>query len=251
VTIKSLNGKEVKDWEIGQTGLGVEHIRGTAAGRGPILLTSYAGLFVQMYEATKEPVFLTMARAAARGRQAFVGEQTGVSVYYWDSLPHVARDQDKFPWHAFWQIGWITDYLLAEAHLRANGQIHFPAGFMTPKVGPHRTFGFAPGTIFGHEADLLFRQGMLRCDNPDMEFLSALSGDKTTLYLLALNQSPEEESGRFHIDLSKLSPAAKWTSEKMLQGEAPSVNRPEGTMKLTIPAWGLHVIALKLDGVGG
>jgi hypothetical protein len=29
------------------------------------------------------------------------------------------------------------------------------------------------------------------------------------------------------------------------------VNRPEGTMKLTIPAWGLHVIALKLDGVGG
>ena len=45
----------------------------------------------------------------------------------------------------------------------------FPTGFMTPKVGPHRTFGFAPGTIFGHATDLIFRQGMMHCDNGDME----------------------------------------------------------------------------------
>ena len=249
--IKKVNGKEFKDWEISQAGLGVEHIRGTAAGRGPILLTSYAGLFVRMYEETKQPVFLTMARAAARGRQAFVGEQTGVSVYYWDSLPHVARDQDKFPWHAFWQIGWITDYLLAEAKLRSEGNITFPAGFMTPKVGPHRTFGFAPGTIFGHEADLLFRKGMMHCDNADLEFLTALSTDKKNLYLLAINQSPNEQSGTLGIDISKLSPTAKWTGEKALQGAVPAVNRSEGTMKLAIPAWGIQVIALELDGLDG
>lgn len=53
-----------KDWEINQTGLGVEHIRGTAGG-GPILITSYAGLFTRIYEWTKEPLFLTMARTAA------------------------------------------------------------------------------------------------------------------------------------------------------------------------------------------
>ncbi len=245
---KKVNGREFKDWEISQTGLGVEHIRGTAALRGPILLTSYAGLFVRMHEETKDPVFLTMARAAARGRQAFVGEQTGVSVYYWDSLPHVARDQDKFPWHAFWQIGWITDYLLAEAHLRSEGQIHFPAGFMTPKVGPHRSYGFAPGTIFGRKADLVFRQGMLRSDNADLECLSAWSEDRGTLYLVAINQSPKEGQGKLTIDLSKLSPGAKWTEEEVLQGVQPVVNRGQGSMELRIPAWGMQVLALKITG---
>jgi len=246
--VKKVNGREFKDWEISQAGLGVEHIRGTAATRGPILLTSYAGLFVRMFEETKEPMFLTMARAAARGRQAFVGEQTGVSVYYWDSLPNVARDQDKFPWHAFWQIGWITDYLLSEAHLRSNGKIAFPSGFMTPKVGPHRTFGFSPGTIFGHAANLVFRKGMMRCDNTDMEFVTALSEDNNTLYLLAVNQSPQEESGNLTIDFSKLSSGAKWTREEVLQGNAPTVNRNEGSLKLTLPAWGLHVFALEIGG---
>jgi hypothetical protein len=246
--IKKVNGKEYQDWEISQAGLGVEHIRGTAAGRGPILLTSYAGLFVRMYEETKEPVFLTMARAAARGRQAFVGEQTGVSVYYWDSLPHVARDQDKFPWHAFWQIGWITDYLLSEAHLRSEGKITFPAGFMTPKVGPHRTFGFAPGNVFGRKADLVFREGMLRCDNADMEFLTAWSVDRRTLFLLAINQSPREEAGTLAMDLTKLSPGARWTGEELLKGNAPIMNRPEASMKITLPPWGLQVIALEIGG---
>ncbi len=38
-----------------------------------------------------------------------------------------------YPHHAWWQIGWITDYLLAEAQLRSDGQITFPRGFVTPK----------------------------------------------------------------------------------------------------------------------
>lgn len=246
--IKKVNGKEFKDWEISQVGLGVEHIRGTAAVRGPILLSSYAGLFVRMHEETGDAMFLTMARAAARGRQAFVGDDIGVSIYYWDSLPHVERDTDKFPWHAFWQIGWITDYLLAEAHLRSDGAIEFPAGFMTPKVGPHRTFGFAPGTIFGRKADLVFRQGMLECDNADVEFVTALSEDGNTLYVLAINQSPEEGSATLKIDFSQLSADATWRSEEVLQGDAPTVNRADGSIRMTIPAWGMHVIALEIGG---
>jgi len=245
--IKIVNGREFKDWEISQAGLGVEHIRGTAGTRGPILLTSYAALFVRMYEETQDPVFLTMARAAARGRQAFVGEDIGVSIYYWDSLPHVERDTDKFPWHAFWQIGWITDYLIAEAHLRSNGKVTFPGGFMTPKVGPHRTYGFAPGTIFGRKADLLIRQGMIDCDNPNVEFITALSECKTTLFVLAINQSPNEGMAQVSLDLSNISPDAKWLGEETIQGAAPVVNPTEGKMNLTIPEWGLNVIAVKIS----
>ena len=57
-----------------------------------------------------------------------------------------------FPWHAYWQIGWIVDYLIAEAGLRSDSNISFPYGYMTPKVGPHVTYGFAPGNIYGKKA---------------------------------------------------------------------------------------------------
>ena len=119
---------------------------------------------------------------------------------------------------------------------------------MTPKVGPHRTFGFAPGTIFGNEASLIFRQGMMRCDNGDMEFLTALSSDGKTLYLLAINQSPGDGSGTLLIDLSKLSADAEWTGETVLQGESPKVDRAAGRLELSLPAWGMDVIALEIGG---
>jgi hypothetical protein len=41
-----------------------------------------------------------------------------------------------------------------------------------------------------------------------MEFITALSVDQTTLHVLAINQSPQEESGTLSIDFSRLSPAA-------------------------------------------
>jgi len=244
--VKEVAGQTLADWQISQVGLGVEHIRGTAGGRGPILLSSYAGLFVRMYEETQDSVFLTMARAAARGRQAFVDPENGISIYYWDSLPHVQRDTGKFPWHAIWQIGWITDYLIAEAHLRSDGAVSFPAGFMTPKVGPHRTYGFAPGQVFGHEAELIFRQGMLHSDNPGVECMTALSSDKRTLYVLALNQSPEQAAVSLTIDSSKLGENLVWVDESVLLGEAPAVKRPAGIINSKIPPWGMQVIGLKL-----
>ena len=117
---------------------------------------------------------------------------------------------------------------------------------MTPKVGPHRTYGFAPGKIFDHRADLIIRQGMIDCDNPDVEFITALSEDKTTLFVLAIHQSTNEATATVTLDLSKLSPDAKWIGEEVLQGDAPTVNRPQGKMTLTIPAWGMHVIALQI-----
>ena len=83
------------------------------------------------------------------GRDAFVNEETGVASYYWNRFDHGAG---LFPHHAWWQIGWIYDYLLAEAELRSNGKISFPRGFMTPKVGTHRTAGFASGIVDGKKA---------------------------------------------------------------------------------------------------
>ena len=88
---------------------------------------------------------------------AFVDQKSGCAVYYWHGMNELKKYSTMFPWHAYWQIGWIVDYLIAEAGLRSDSNISFPYGYMTPKVGPHVTYGFAPGNIYGKKADLLFR----------------------------------------------------------------------------------------------
>ena len=91
---------------------------------------------------TGDSLFLDMARAAAVGRDAFVDMKTGVASYYWDTMNAGAG---PYPHHAWWQVGWISDYLMAEAELRSSGRIGFPKGFITPKVGPAQDIRFRPG----------------------------------------------------------------------------------------------------------
>jgi hypothetical protein len=247
-TIKKVKGKERQDWEITQTGLSVEHIRGTASG-GPILISSFAGLFVRIYQLTNEELFLTMARGAARGRDAFVDPENGQSIYYWSGLDNVVNQAKVFPHHAYWQIGWITDYLLSEIKLRSNGAVSFPSGFMTPKVGPHVAYGFSTAKIFNNEAKLFIPAGLLKTDNPNLEYVTALSNQKDKLYVMVLNQGTTAQTGKLKLNLELIEPGHKiqWSAEKVLQGgKISSVNRKTGAIELTIPAWGLQVLVLNL-----
>ncbi|WP_257668898.1 glycoside hydrolase family 97 catalytic domain-containing protein [Parapedobacter tibetensis] len=196
-SLKNVGGKKRYDWQIAQAGLSFEHggSIGSANRSGPILLASHAGLFVRMYQLTNEPMFLSMARAAVWGRDAFVDEETHVASYYWRAMDN---GPGSFPHHAWWQIGLLTDYLLSEIDLRSNGAIHFPSGFITPKVGPHKTYGFAPGTVFGQEADLYLRDGVVKGNNPRIDYMCALA--EGSFYVLLLNNSTAEQTVTIAID---------------------------------------------------
>ncbi len=185
---KTVNGIAREDWEISQTGLSFEHggIFGSATRHGPIQLASHAGMFIRMYHLTKEPLFADMARAAAIGRDAFVDPKTSVASYYWQAMN---KGAGPYPHHAWWQIGWITDYLLAEAELRSNGQVTFPRGFVTPKVGPHQTYGFAPGMVNGEKASLVINEKLVQVDNPSVDYLLAQGTEGKKLFVILLNNS--------------------------------------------------------------
>lgn len=201
--IKTVNGVERKDWEISQAGLSFEHggTFGSANYRGPILLASHAGMFVRMFALTKDSLFLHMARAAALGRDAFVDTATGVASYYWDVMN---KGAGPYPHHAWWQIGWITDYLLAEAELRSGGKVSFPRGFITPKVGPHQSYGFAPGTVNGTPASLMLRQGLLQCENPYLDYYCAINKEKKKLFFILLNNDDETMRTTIQADYAKV-----------------------------------------------
>jgi hypothetical protein len=201
--LKTVNGVQREDWEIAQAGLSFEHggIFGSANRHGPIMLASHAGLFVRMYALTKDSLFLDMARSAAIGRDAFVDEKTSVASYYWHTMN---RGAGPYPHHAWWQVGWLTDYLLAEIEMRSKGSIRFPQGFVTPKVGPHKSYGFEPGDIFGAKASLLLIKDMVKIEDPGIDYFAAKSEGKKELYIMLLNNDSESRNINAALDLKKL-----------------------------------------------
>lgn len=187
----SVKGRPLEQWQITTAGLAYEHggIIGSANLHGPVLLASHAGMFVRMYRLTGEEIFLEMARAAAIGRDAFVDDETAVATYYWAAMN---RGAGPYPHHAWWQMGWMTDYLMAELELRSEGRIRFPAGFITPKVGPHRTYGFAEGTVYGDKASLAMMPGEFKVADPDVEMVSARG--EGHIYIMLLNDTAEPKT---------------------------------------------------------
>ncbi|MCM1066239.1 MAG: glycerophosphoryl diester phosphodiesterase [Muribaculaceae bacterium] len=204
-TPRKVKGRTLADWQISQSGLSYEHggIIGSTNLHGPILLASHAGLFVRMYGLTSDRIFLDMARAAAIGRDAFVDHDTAVASYYWAAMN---RGAGPYPHHAWWQMGWITDYLMAELELRSKGNISFPAGFITPKVGPHRTYAFAPGTVYGESALPVMIPGGISCSNPNVEVVLA-RGDKH-LFVMLLNDLGTRQRAELTADAVALGASA-------------------------------------------
>lgn len=245
--VKQVKGVSREDWEISEVGLSFEHggVVGSANHRGPILLASHAGMFVRMYALTKDSLFLNMARAAAIGRDAFVDLKTGVASYYWDSMNNGAG---PYPHHAWWQVGWITDYLLSEVSLRSNGKITYPGGFITPKVGPHQTYGFAPGTVFGTKADLIMRPGLFKLDNPYMEYVTAMNEKEKTVFLILLNNDDEKQTSQIRMDTGCLFPGKniQVKSVSSLDNSGNSSPMAEVTdWTVTTDAYGLTVLKIK------
>jgi hypothetical protein len=246
---KMVNGVQRQDWEISQSGLSFEHggILGSANHRGPILLASHAGMFVRMFPLTGDSLFLNMARAGVLGRDAFVDPATSVASYYWDVMN---KGAGPYPHHAWWQVGWITDYLLSEIEMRSAGKVTFPRGFITPKVGPHETYGFAAGTVFGTAARLLLKEGMLQTDNPYLDYYCAINPQQQQLFLLLLNDDDDPLEATLRLDPDKvisgkrIKPVSCYGISANGSKESIVTNN---TFQVAIPAYGLRVIAINYE----
>lgn len=244
--VKTVNGVKREDWEISQAGLSFEHggTVGSANTLGPILLPSHAGLFVRIYQITKDKIYLQMARAAALGRDAFVDKKTNVASYYWAAMN---AGPGEYPHHAWWQIGWITDYLLSEAEMRSEGKVTFPRGFITPKVGPHQTYGFDPGIVYGKSASLVLNEGMLESQSPYLDYMAAIDSTNKNLYFILLNNGNDELKTTIGLNLDKILQGSKIIQSIWLdaEGKAAESIKENADINVSIPAYGLKIIQVK------
>lgn len=231
-------GSELRDWQLSQTGLCFEHggSTGSATKSGSILLTSHCGLYTRLAAMTGDSLFVDLARTAAIAREEFLNPDTKIATYYWSQFD---RGPGPFPHHAWWQLGWIVDYLLCEAECRSEGLIAFPRGFVTPKVGPQRITGFAPGRIGDDEANLILRPGLVRTECPDLDCLTALSTDGRRLYVVLLGSSAHENRGRITLDVTKLG----WQGIDRVRALTPETERLSDTeaTDCTIDGFGLKL----------
>ncbi|MBL0743108.1 glycerophosphoryl diester phosphodiesterase [Chryseolinea lacunae] len=240
---KTVKGRTREDWEIAQAGLGFEHggIMGSAQRNGPIQLASHAGLFVRAFALTGDSLLIDMARASAIGRDAFVDSATHVASYYWQAMN---KGSGPYPHHAWWQIGWITDYLMAEAQLRSDNNVVFPRGFVTPKVGPHQSYGFAAGKIYKESANLILREGLFSVANPNIECIAARATSGNRLFVVLLNDRNETLHDMLRID------AAKWktgATVKSITELTTQKTTPAGEfVEITLAPYGLQVFAIDL-----
>jgi hypothetical protein len=244
---KKNGARSLEDWQISQVGLSFEHggTLGSANPSGPILLASHAGMFVRFFELTKDSLFLKMARTAALAKDAFVDPATGVASYYWSAMN---KGAGPFPHHAWWQVGWITDYLMSELSLRSGGRIAFPSGFVTPKVGPHKTFGFDAGKIFGEQARLALMDQLVSFNNPNIDYLCALNLKTKKFYLFVLNNDDDAQKATLQINSSR------FITGRRLQLESISCLSADGKRipfswgnQVNINPYGLQVYSFRFD----
>jgi len=237
--IKRVNGIEREDWEIAQSGLSFEHggIFGSATRLGPIQLASHAGMFLRIYQITGDQLFADMARSAAIGRDAFVDPKTSVASYYWQNMN---KGSGPYPHHAWWQIGWITDYLLSEAAVRSAGKVSFPRGFVTPKVGPHQTYGFQPGNVYGNHANLVIREGFVRDNPPVVDYILAENTEKNEAYIILLNNRVQPSDGKLTLH------PEKWAIGKKIKSISKTAsNSAVMSTSYQLPGFGSEVFTVK------
>lgn len=237
--------RQLQEWQISQVGLSFEHggILGSANNSGPILLASHAGMFVRLFQLTKDSLYLKMARTAALSKDAFVDPATGVASYYWSAMN---RGAGPFPHHAWWQVGWITDYLMAELSLRSNGKIDFPAGFVTPKVGPHKTFGFEKGKIFDKTGDLVLVNQLVSLPNPNMDYVCAVNKKDQIFYLFVLNNDNQTQEGPLQLDTSRFMQQFRLKPETVQCFSATGAKIPYAANdQIKISPYGLQVYTFK------
>ncbi|CAK7229170.1 hypothetical protein SCUCBS95973_007129 [Sporothrix curviconia] len=243
---KTYAGAVLADWQLSQVGLNYEHAGygGSVNYHGPITISSHAGLFVRIYEATQDAHFLQLARIAARGRDAFVTPASGIPSYYWIQGN---TGGSSYPWHGWWHIGWLTDYLVSSAHLLSGGEISFAPGFMTSKVGSHVPYGFASGTIYGTAANLWQPRSLVNVtgtNSANVDWLTARSTDGTKLFVILLNQIASPVTATLTMDPRQLVAfdVATWGTLNVLAGTAAASG--SNTWSVSLAGNGLAVLEI-------
>lgn len=243
---------EVEQWRVSPVGLGFEQpstyfLRTKGKLTRPVFMSSWAPALLRLNTHTGLDIFDTYAR------NAVIGRFTNYPGYYATGYTDLTMSED-FPYkgpdvssiyyhHIPPHLAFTADYLVSEAAQRSEGKVSFPYGKQEGFVWfSNRVYGGEPGTVFDDKnARLWLRKGLVESDNPEVNYLTAVSDKR--LWILLCNESRSEASTKITLggDAAKVADAA---GAKLVGGKS-KLTKTDGLVA-TLPAKGFAAIAIPL-----
>ncbi|MNK00527.1 hypothetical protein D3C87_183120 [compost metagenome] len=162
-----------------------------------IFMSTWAPHLLRMAEHSKRDIFEIYARNSIIGRfSGYPGYYaTGFTdLTYQANYPYKGPDINSIYYHHISpHLAFTLDFLVTEAVQRSQGRISFPWGKQEGFVWfNNRIYGGGKGTIFDDaNANLWLKKGLVTIDNPEINYLTAVSKDR--FWLILLNESSKQQ----------------------------------------------------------
>lgn len=184
-------------WKVSPVGLGIEQPatyfqRAKGKRSQPVMMSSWAPHLMRLSALTGKNIYNVYARNAVIGRS---GNYPGYYATGYTDIPMAA----DFPYsgpdvssiyyhHIPAHIAFTEDFLISEAVCRSAGNISFPYGHQEGFVWfTNRVYGNGRGTVFGDNAMLWMKRGLVAVDDVRVNYVTALSDNN--FWVILLNES--------------------------------------------------------------
>ncbi|RZL52131.1 MAG: hypothetical protein EOO93_22610, partial [Pedobacter sp.] len=188
--------KQVAQDLVSPVGLGLEQPVTLFFAKSQILhiyMSNWAPNLLRVFQYNNRDIFQTYARNSIIGRFAnypgyYARGFTDVPLKA--DYPYTGPDLTSIYYHHIAsQLAFSVDFLVTEAMQRSQGNISFPYSRQEGFVWfNNRVFGGGKGKIYSDkEATLLMKRNLVDVDNPDVNYLTAISENK--FWVVTLNES--------------------------------------------------------------
>ena len=217
----------------------------------PVFMSSWAPHLLRLHQHSHKKIFETYAR------NAVIGRFTNYPGYYATGFTDITLQPD-FPYkgpdvssiyyhHIPPHLSFTLDYLVTEVMQRSNGKVRFPYGKQDGFVWfNNRVFGAGKGHVYDDAAaSLWMKKGLVTIDKPEVNYVTAISGDRFWILLTS------EAQGAVQIDITVGSEvpvgdagaASVYSGETAGKRTAAMKNR---SIRISLPAKGFRALSIPL-----
>ncbi len=247
--------EKVPAWRLSEMGLTSES-SGTCNGHRAIFMANYAPWMLRLGYYANDAFLRDIARSAVIGRyRNFPGYHINTArttVYEKVDYPlreHEELSVNSFHYNHVWpMMSMLFDYMVSDVFVRSKGQIHFPGQFIEGYAYlQNRFYGHKAGKWYGLKNVYLWMpKGILECDNVELNYLTARSGDK--LLIAFTNQSNEEVTATVGLNrmlIGKLDGKTKQAKVRRQNHAQEYLLVDDGSFRVSVKAQGITAVEIE------
>ncbi len=246
----------VPAWRLSEAGLQCE-AAGTSLSHRGIFMVSWSPYLLRLFGASGDSFLRDVARSVVVGRYAnFPGynEKTVYTTIYekpdYPLQPYTNLTYNSFHFHHPMHMALqLIDFLVAEAGLRSQGRIHFPARYSAASAYfQQKVYGDRPGAFYTDTNVWLWLPQALLTSS-DLQVNHVAGHGNGNVYVALMNQSNDVVTTTITLNAARAPfgashPVRIWTNGDLQDSSGALIN---GQMTVSIPPKG--VTALAIDGL--